>query len=185
MENKLSVEEQHEFLELLKARFHKYPERHEGITWDEVQKKLEENEDKLWSLHELERTGGEPDVIGYDEETGKMLWIDCSKETPKERRSICYDRAALEARKKHKPETSAWDLAHEMGVSIATEKQYRQLQSVGEFDLKTSSWINTPDEIRVLGGALFCDRRYNKVFVYHNGADSYYGSRSFRGVVLL
>lgn len=155
--------------------------RHESLEWESIQSKLEQNPDKLWSLFEMERTEGEPDVIGYDETKEEYIFVDCSKESPKGRRSICYDREALEARKKHKPENSAMDVAAEMGIQLLTEEEYRTLQTIGEFDLKTSSWIQTPAEIRDLGGALFCDRRYNHVFVYHNGSDSYYGVRGFRG----
>ncbi|ASV67446.1 MULTISPECIES: DUF4256 domain-containing protein [Cytobacillus] len=181
MTKKLSAENQEELLSILKLRFEKNLERHEGIEWENVQEKLVAQPDKLWSLHEMERTEGEPDVVGYVESTGEYLFFDCSKESPKGRRSVCYDREALEARKKHKPETSAMDLANEMGITILTEEQYESLQQLGNFDLKTSSWIQTPENIRNLGGALFCDRRYDHVFVYHNGADSYYGARGFRG----
>ncbi|RDY69908.1 DUF4256 domain-containing protein [Halobacillus trueperi] len=155
--------------------------RHEGLDWSEIKKKLEETPEKLWSLNEMERTGGEPDVVGYDQEKGAYIFYDCSKESPKGRRSVCYDRAALESRKKYKPETSALDLATSMGIELLTEEEYRALQKVGEFDVKTSSWIHTPEDIRELGGALFCDRRFGHVFVYHNGAESYYKARGFRG----
>lgn len=181
MTKKISAEQQEELLTILKTRFEKNPDRHEGIEWEKVQEKLTAQPNKLWSLQEMERTEGEPDVVGYDEATGEYLFYDCSKESPKGRRSVCYDREALEARKKHKPETSALDLANEMGITILTEEQYESLQQLGSFDLKTSSWIQTPENIRNLGGALFCDRRYDHVFVYHNGADSYYGARGFRG----
>ncbi|NSL53206.1 DUF4256 domain-containing protein [Calidifontibacillus erzurumensis] len=180
-DRELSAEQREEILKILKDRFEKNMNRHEGLEWTNVQAKLENNSIKLWSLFEMERTGGEPDVVGYDEETDQYIFYDCSPESPKGRRSVCYDREALESRKKHKPENSAIDLAAEMGIEILTEEQYRELQKLGEFDLKTSSWIKTPDTIRKLGGALFCDRRYNTVFVYHNGADSYYSSRGFRG----
>jgi hypothetical protein len=181
-ENKqLLIEQQDELLETLKDRFKKNMSRHEGIVWAEVQAKLEENIEKLWSLNEMEKTGGEPDVVGLDPETGEYLFYDCSAESPKERRSVCYDREALEARKKHKPENSVMDMATAMGIELLTEEQYRELQKLGNFDLKTSSWVQTPENIRKLGGALFCDRRYDTVFVYHNGADSYYAARGFRG----
>ncbi|WP_339149278.1 MULTISPECIES: DUF4256 domain-containing protein [unclassified Sutcliffiella] len=179
----LSFEQQEELLVAMKTRFEKNMNRHEGMEWEKVQAKLEANPQKLWSLFEMERTEGEPDVIDYDEEKDEYLFCDCAKESPKGRRSVCYDRAALEARKKHKPENSAMDMVESMGIELLTEEQYRGLQKLGEFDLKTSSWIQTPDEIRKLGGALFCDRRYNHVFVYHNGADSYYGARGFRGLL--
>lgn len=178
---KLSPEQQEETLRILKARFEKNMNRHEGLEWDKVQAKLEMNTEKLWSLKEMETTGGEPDVISYDIETGEFTFYDCSAESPKGRRSVCYDREALESRKKHKPENSAIDSATAMGIELLTEKQYRELQKLGNFDLKTSSWVQTPDNIRKLGGAVFCDCRYDTVFVYHNGADSYYAARGFRG----
>lgn len=184
MANKeLSIEQRDKLLKVLQDRFAKNMHRHEGIEWEDVQARLLENPGKLWTLNEMERTGGEPDVVGYDEERDEYVFCDCSRESPKGRRSVCYDREALEKRKKHKPETSAMDMAQEMGIEILTEEQHRALQELDEFDLKTSSWIKTPAEIRKLGGALFCDRRYNHVFVYHNGADSYYGSRGFRGMM--
>ncbi|ART75430.1 DUF4256 domain-containing protein [Sutcliffiella horikoshii] len=179
----LSPEQTVELISALKKRFEKNMQRHEEIEWDKVQAKLENSPEKIWSLSEMERTEGEPDVIGYDKEKDEFLFCDCSKESPKGRRSVCYDRAALEARKKFKPENSAMDMAAEMGIELLTEEQYRELQKIGEFDLKTSSWVQTPEEIRKLGGALFCDRRFNHVFVYHNGADSYYGARGFRGML--
>lgn len=179
----LSQEQQEELYAILKERFEKNMGRHEGLVWADVQTKLEANNEKLWSLSEMERTGGEPDVIGADEETGEYIFMDCSPESPKGRRSVCYDREALESRKKHKPETSAMDMAQSMGIEILTEEQYRALQQLGEFDKKSSSWVKTPENIRSLGGALFCDLRYNTVFLYHNGADSYYGVRGFRGVL--
>jgi hypothetical protein len=182
-EKSLSSEQMEELISVLKKRFEKNMHRHEELEWDQVQAKLESNVEKLWSLSEMERTEGEPDVIGYDKGTDEYLFCDCSKESPKGRRSVCYDRAALEARKKFKPENSAMDMANEMGIEMLTEEQYRELQKLGEFDLKTSSWVQTPEEIRKLGGALFCDRRFNYVFVYHNGADSYYGARGFRGML--
>ena len=155
--------------------------RHKGLEWAKVQAKLEANAEKLWSLSEMERTGGEPDVVSFDKKAGEYVFYDCSAESPKGRRSVCYDRAALDARKENKPKDSALDMAAAMGIELLTEEQYRELQKLGEFDLKTSSWIQTPADIRKLGGALFCDRRYNTVFLYHNGADSYYAARAFRG----
>ncbi|MBY0095794.1 DUF4256 domain-containing protein [Mesobacillus maritimus] len=177
----LSQETIVELLTTLKIRFEKHMNRHEGLEWDKVQAKLDGNNEKLWSLNEMERTGGEPDVVGLDENTGEYIFYDCSAESPKGRRSICYDREALESRKKHKPENSAMDMVVEMGIEMLTEDEYRELQKLGNFDLKTSSWVQTPANVRKLGGALFCDRRYDTVFVYHNGADSYYGARGFRG----
>ena len=179
----LSIEQQQQLLGTLKARFVKNTGRHENIEWAAVQVKLEANTQKLWSLNEMEMTGGEPDVIGFDADTGEYLFCDCSAESPKGRRSLCYDREALDSRKEHKPENSAIDMAASMGVELLDEEQYRQLQQFGEFDTKTSSWIKTPDPVRKLGGALFCDRRYNHVFVYHNGASSYYAARAFRGLL--
>jgi len=155
--------------------------RHEGLEWAKIQAKLEANTEKLWSLDEMERTGGEPDVVGHDKKTGKYIFYDCSAESPKGRRSFCYDREALESRKEHKPENNALDMAAAMGIELLTEEQYRELQKLGNFDMKTSSWVRTPSNIRKLGGALFCDRRYDTVFVYHNGAESYYAARGFRG----
>lgn len=178
---KLSLEQRDELFTLLSARFEKNVNRHEGLEWDKIQAKLEANPEKIWSLHEMESTGGEPDVVGYDETKDEYIFFDCSAESPKGRRSVCYDREALESRKKHKPENSAVDMANAMGIEMLTEEQYRALQELGQFDLKTSSWVQTPDAIRKLGGAIFCDRRYNTVFMYHNGADSYYGARGFRG----
>ena len=172
-----------ELLTTLKTRFEKNINRHKDIKWENVLAKLEKNTEKLWSLNEMERTGGEPDVVGYDTKTGEYVFYDCSAESPADRRSLCYDRAALVARKEHKPKDSAVDVATAMGIELLTEEQYRELQKLGNFDLKTSSWIKTPDEIRKLGGAIFCDRRYNNVFTYHNGAESYYSARSFRGVL--
>lgn len=177
----LSVEQKNELLETLRARFEKNMDRHPNLQWGDIQLKLETSPDKLWSLYEMEQTGGEPDVIGKDTNTGEYLFFDCSPESPKGRRSICYDRAALEARKKHKPENSAIDMATEMGIEMLTEEDYRKLQTLGEFDKKTSSWVQTPAAIREKGGAIFCDYRYGTVFVYHNGADSYYAARGFRG----
>jgi hypothetical protein len=165
----------------LKARFEKNMNRHKGLEFAEVQAKLAANTEKLWSLNEMERTGGEPDVVGHDKETGEYIFYDCSAESPKGRRSVCYDREALESRKEHKPENNAIDMAAAMGIELLTEEQYRELQKLGNFDTKTSSWVKTLSEIRKLGGALFCDRRYDTVFVYHNGAESYYAARAFRG----
>ena len=177
---KLSPEQSKELLNVLKARFGKNMKRHKGLEWVKIQATLEAKPEKLWSLDEMEITGGEPDVVGYDKKTGEYIFYDCSAESPKDRRSICYDHEALEARKEHKPKNSAIAMAGEMGIELLTEEQYRELQQLGEFDLKTSSWIITPSGIRELGGALFCDRRYDHVFVYHNGAESYYAARGFR-----
>ena len=177
----LKASQREELLGILKARFEKNMSRHKGLDWAKVQAKLEANPEKLWSLSEMERTGGEPDVVGLDKKKGEYVFNDCSAESPKGRRSVCYDREALEARKEHKPKDNAIDMATAMGIELLTEEEYRALQQLGEFDLKTSSWIQTPAPIRKLGGALFCDRRYNTVFLYHNGADSYYGARGFRG----
>ncbi|MDU0329890.1 MULTISPECIES: DUF4256 domain-containing protein [Paenibacillus] len=179
----LLPEQREQLLQTLQARFEKNMNRHPELTWAKVQVKLEAQPDKLWSLHEMERTGGEPDVIGYDEQTNQFLFVDCSAESPKGRRSVCYDHEALESRKQHKPEDSAMNMAAAMGIELLTEEQYRELQKLGKFDLKTSSWVQTPASIRKLGGALFCDRRYDTVFVYHNGAESYYGARGFRGML--
>jgi Protein of unknown function (DUF4256) len=178
---KLSQKQHEELLGALKARFEKNMNRHKGFKWAEVQAKLEANPEKLWSLNEMERTGGEPDVVRYDKRTGEYIFYDCSAESPKGRRSICYDGEALESRKEFKPKDSALDMAAAMGIEILTEEQYRELQELGEFDTKTSSWVKTPDGIRKLGGAIFADRRYGHVFVYHNGAESYYAARGFRG----
>src|SRR5438128_5793159 len=177
----LSPEQREELLRALKARFEKNMDRHKGLEWAKVQAKLEANTKKLWSLNEMERTGGEPDVVGFDKKTGEYIFYDCSAESPKGRRSVCYDREALESRKEHKPKDSAMNMAAAMGIELLMEEQYRELQRLGEFDTKTSSWVKTPSAIRKLGGALFCDRRYNTVFVYHNGAESYYAARGFRG----
>ncbi len=179
----LSAQQCEALLRTLKARFDKNVKLHQGIQWELVQVKLEANMEKLWSLNEMEITGGEPDVIGYKEDTNEYMFVDCSSESPKNRRSLCYDREALELRKEHKPENSAVDMANDMGIEILTEDQYRELQKLGSFDTKTSSWVKTPDYIRELGGAVFCDRRYDTVFLYHNGADSYYGVRGFRGLL--
>jgi len=181
----LSPEQREELLRALKARFEKNMNRHIGLEWAKVKAKLdpESSGEKLWSLNEMERTGGEPDVVGHDRKTGEYIFYDCSAESPKGRRSICYDREGLESRKEHKPENNAIDMATAMGIELLTEEQYRELQKLGNFDTKTSSWVKTPAEIRKLGGALFCDRRYDHVFVYHNGAESYYGVRGFRGSI--
>jgi len=179
----LSKSQREELLRALKARFEENMNRHKGLEWAKVQGRLEAKPEKLWSLHEMERTGGEPDVAGQDKKTGEYIFYDCSEESPKGRRSFCYDREALEKRKEHKPKNSAIDVADAMGIELLTEEEYRGLQKLGEFDTKTSSWVKTPAAIRKLGGALFCDRRYDTVFVYHNGADSYYGARAFRGSV--
>jgi hypothetical protein len=177
----LLSEQCEELLKVLKARFEKSMNRHKGIEWAKVQAKLEANPEKLWSLNEMERTGGEPDVVGHDHKTGEYIFCDCSAESPIGRRSLCYDREALESRKEHKPENNAIDMAAAMGIELLTEELYRELQKLGNFDAKTSSWVKTPSEIRKLGGALFCDRRYDHVFLYHNGAESYYAARGFRG----
>ena len=177
----MAAKQREELLRTLKARFEKYPDRHKGLEWTKVQAKLEANAGKLRSLHEMERTGGEPDVVGHDGKTGEYIFFDCSAESPKGRRSICYDREALESRKEHKPSGNAVDMAAAMGIELLTEEQYRELQRLGTFDEKTSSWLKTPSAIRKLGGALFADRRYDHVFVYHNGAPSYYAARGFRG----
>lgn len=177
----LSQEQTEELINTLQVRFEKNTSRHEGLDWANVQARLEANREKLWSLHEMEATGGEPDVVGYDANTDEFIFYDCSAESPKGRRSLCYDREAWESRKNHKPENTAMDVAKEMGIELLTEEQYRQLQELGKFDLKTSSWVQTPDNIRKLGGAIFCDRRYDVVFMYHNGAESYYAARGFRG----
>lgn len=179
----LTAPQQEALLTILKLRFEKNSNRHEGLDWTAIQAKLEATPQKLWSLNEMEKTEGEPDVIGYDSKTNEYIFCDCAAETPKGRRSICYDQEALEARKLHKPANSAINIANAMGIELLTEEQYRTLQQLGNFDLKTSSWIQTPAPIRKLGGALFCDRRYNTVFVYHNGADSYYAVRGFRGIL--
>jgi hypothetical protein len=177
----LSPEQREDLLRALKARFEKNMNRHKGLEWAKVQAKLEANTEKLWSLHEMERTGGEPDVVGHDKKTGEYIFNDCSAESPKGRRSVCYDREGLESRKEHKPKNNAIDMAAAMGIELLTEEQYRELQKLGNFDTKTSSWVKTPSDIRKLGGALFADRRYGNVFVYHNSAPTYYGTRAFRG----
>jgi Protein of unknown function (DUF4256) len=181
MKKELSPKQREELLKVLKARFEKNPSRHKGLDWAKVQARLEAKPDKLWSLAEMERTGGEPDVVGQDKKSGEYIFFDCSEQTPSGRVSLCYDREALDGRKEHKPESSVIDMAEEMGIEVLTEDQYFELQKLGEFDTKRSSWIKTPPEIRKLGGALYCDRRYGRVFVGHNGAESYYSGRGFRG----
>lgn len=180
---KKQLPEFEELLKILKDRFEKNMKRHISIKWADVHAKLEKNSEKLWSLNEMEITGGEPDIVGYDKRSGEYIFYDCSEESPKGRRSLCYDRDALNSRKEHKPKNSAVDMAVSMGIEILNEEQYRELQKLGNFDTKTSSWISTPPDIRKLGGAVFCDRRYGKVFVYHNGAESYYAARGFRGIL--
>ncbi len=177
----LSAKQREELLKALKARFEKNMNRHKDVEWAKVQAKLEANAEKLWSLSEMERTGGEPDVVGHDKKTGEYIFYDCSAESPNGRRSLCYDREALDSRKEAKPKNSALDVAAAIGIELLTEEQYRELQELGNFDVKTSSWVNTPSAIRKLGGALFCDRRFDTVFLYHNGAESYYAARGFRG----
>ena len=177
----LSSEQREELLLALEVRFEKNMKRHKGLEWAKVYAKIVADSEKLWSLNEMEITGGEPDVVGYDKKTGEYIFYDCSAESPKGRRSLCYDREALDSRKEHKPKDSAMDMAAAMGIELLTEEQYRELQGLGEFDTKTSSWVKTPSDIRELGGAVFCDRRYDKVFLYHNGAESYYAARAFRG----
>lgn len=180
---KLSAASSKELLSILETRFEKNMDRHKGVAWGAIQAKLEADPVKLWSLNEMEMTGGEPDVVKHDKKTGEYIFYDCSAESPKGRRSICYDHQALESRKEHKPQNSAVEMAADMGIAILTEEQYRELQQSGKFDTKTSSWVQTPPAIRKLGGALFCDRRYDTVFLYHNGAESYYGARGFRGLL--
>jgi len=184
-ENKkeLSSEQREELIKVLKARFEKNMNRHQGIEWDKLKAKLEDDTEKLWSLREMERTGGEPDVVALDNQTDEYIFYDCAAESPKGRRSLCYDREALETRKEYKPENTAVDVADAMGIELLTEDQYRELQKLGNFDMKTSSWVKTPAEIRQHGGAVFCDRRYDHVFLYHNGAESYYAARGFRGLL--
>ena len=181
MKKELSPKQREELLRTLKARFEKNMNRHKGLEWAKVQAKLEANTEKLWSLGEMERTGGEPDVVGFDKKTGEYGFYDCSPESPKNRRSLCYDREAWESRKEHKPKNDAVTMATAMDVELLTEEEYRELQKLGEFDLKTSSWVKTPADTRRLGGAIFCDRRFGRVFTYHNGAESYYAARAFRG----
>ncbi|MGB6472761.1 MAG: DUF4256 domain-containing protein [Candidatus Sulfotelmatobacter sp.] len=177
----LSNKQREEILRAVKARFEKNMNRHRGLEWAKVQAKLEANAEKLWSLNEMERTGGEPDIVGHDKKTGEYIFYDCSAESPKGRRSLCYDRAALQSRKENKPKDNAMEMAAAMGIELLTEEQYRELQQLGDFDTKTSSWVKTPSNIRKLGGALFGDRRFDTVFLYHNGAESYYAGRAFRG----
>ena len=179
----MNAEGREELLRALKARFEKNMNRHKGLDWTKVQARLEANTEKLWALNEMERTGGEPDVVGYDQETDEYIFCDCSAESPEGRRNVCYDREALDSRKEFKPKDSAMDMASAMGIEILTEEQYRELQKLGNFDTKTSSWLKTPAAIRKLGGAIFGDRRYDHIFVYHNGASSYYGARGFRGLL--
>jgi hypothetical protein len=183
MKKKLTTEERKELLSVLSERFEKNTKRHKGIDWNKVQSKLDANPGKLWSLSEMERTGGEPDVIGQDKKTGEFIFFDCSAESPAGRRSICYDHEALESRKENKPRNSAIQMAEDMGIELLTEDQYRELQQLGNFDAKTSSWVKTPLEVRKLGGAIFCDYRFGRVFTYHNGAESYYAARGFRGAL--
>lgn len=183
MNKQLSAEAAKELVNVLKKRFEKHPDRHKGMDWSDVQAKLEANPEKLWSLDEMESSEGEPDVIGYDEQTNEYVFCDCSPESPKGRRSLCYDKEAWNSRKEHKPSGSVLERAKEMGIELLTETQYRELQTLGTFDLKTSSWVKTPEEIRKHGGAIFCDRRYGAVFMYHNGAESYYAARGFRGML--
>jgi hypothetical protein len=177
----LSPEQREELLRALKTRFEKNMNRHKGLEWANAQARLEADTEKLWSINEMERTGGEPDVVGLDKKTGEYILYDCSPESPKGRRSLCYDREALQSRKENKPKDNAMDMAAAMGIELLTEEQYRELQKLGNFDAKTSSWVKTPSDIRKLGGAVFCDRRYDTVFLYHNGAESYYAARAFRG----
>jgi len=184
-EKELSPKQRQELLEVLKTRFEKNMQRHKDVVWEKVSAKLETSPLKLWSLREMEKSGGEPDVVSFDKKKNEYIIYDCSAESPSGRRSLCYDREALDSRKEHKPKSSALELASEMGIELLTEEQYREFQKLGNFDLKTSSWVKTPQSIRALGGALFCDRRYNQVFVYHNGAESYYAARGFRGSVLV
>jgi hypothetical protein len=179
----LPPEQREALLRTLKDRFEKNMDRHRGLQWTPIQSRLEANPESLWSLNEMEQTGGEPDVVGHDKKTGECVFYDCSAESPKGRRSVCYDREALESRKEHKPKNSATDMAAAMGIEMLTEAQYRELQTLGEFDTKTSSWVKTPPDIRARGGAIFCDRRYDHVFTYHNGAESYYAARAFRGAL--
>lgn len=183
MKNKLSSKAGEDLLKILKTRFEKNMNRHKGIEWVKVKARIEADAEKLYSLHQMELTDGEPDVVGYDKKTGEYIFYDCSPESPKGRRSICYDHEALEKRKEHKPADSAINMANDMGIEILTEEQYKELQQLGNFDLKTSSWVKTPPGIRKLGGAVFCDRRYDHVFTYHNGAESYYAARGFRGML--
>lgn len=179
----LSADDREKLLSTLQARFEQHPSRHAGLEWPKVRARLEANPDKLWSLREMEATGGEPDVVGHDKKSGEYLLVDCSAQSPKGRTSLCYDREALDSRKEHKPKNSAMDLAAALGIELLTEEQYHELQRLGEFDTKSSGWLKTPSEIRKLGGAIFGDRRFNRVFIYHNGAESYYAGRGFRGML--
>ncbi len=181
--NVLTPPQSAELINILRARFEKHKERHDGMSWSEVELKLQASPEKLWVLNEMEITGGEPDVVTFDEETSDVIFVDCAAESPKGRRSLCYDRPALNSRKEYKPANSAVDMATEIGIELLTEEQYRHLQTLGKFDLKTSSWVKTPENIRKLGGSIFCDRRYDTVFMYHNGAESYYAARGFRGML--
>jgi len=183
LKKNISPKQSEELLKILNARFEKNMSRHKGIDWNKVEAKLKKNNNKLWSLNEMERTGGEPDIVSYDKKNNEYIFYDCSPESPKGRRSLCFDKQALEKRKEHKPKDSAVNMAAAMGIELLTEEQYRELQKLGKFDLKTSSWVKTPAEIRKLGGAIFCDRRYDTVFTYHNGAESYYAARGFRGLL--
>lgn len=183
VKKELSAGQLEQLLDVLKERFNKNNGRHQGMEWQKVQQKLQANAEKLWSLNEMERTGGEPDVVAFDSRADTYIFYDCSAESPKGRRSLCYDRQALDSRKEHKPADSALDMAAALGIEILNEEQYRYLQTLGSFDLKTSSWVATPGKIRKLGGAIFCDRRYDTVFTYHNGAESYYAARGFRGIL--
>ncbi|WP_430402720.1 DUF4256 domain-containing protein [Fluviicola sp.] len=183
MSKELSSQEKEELFKVLKARFEKHMDRHKGMEWSKVQAKLEANPKKWWSLDEMESSEGEPDVVGYDKQTDEYLFVDCSAESPKGRRSLCYDREALNSRKEHKPVNSVLDMADEMGIELLTEEQYRELQQLGEFDRKTSSWVQTPEKIRKLGGAIFCDNRFGTIFTYCNGSESYYAARGFRGML--
>lgn len=183
MKKQLTKSQNDELLGILKARFEKNMKRHKGLDWHKIEERLKSKPEKLWSLNEMEITGGEPDVVGFDKKTGEYIFYDCAPESPKGRRSICYDHQALESRKEHKPENSAIEMAKDMGIEMLDEQQYRELQELGAFDTKTSSWIKTPAKIRQLGGAVFCDRRYDTIFIYHNGAESYYAARGFRGVL--
>ncbi len=183
MKKELSLKQREDLLKALKTRFEKNPNRHKGVEWTKVQSRLEVSPEKLWSLSEMEKTGGEPDVVGHDKKTGEFVFYDCSAETPKGRVSVCFDREGWESRKEHRPKNSAMDMAAELGIELLTEEQYFDLQKLGDFDTKTSSWVATPPDIRKLGGALYCDRRYGRVFVGHNGAQSYYAARGFRGVL--
>ena len=181
--NQISPTQHNELLHILKSRFEKNPQRHKNVRWEDVKAKLEKNPDKLRSLHQMEQTGGEPDVIGFDTNTGEYIFCDCSPESPKGRRSLCYDREGLESRKEFKPENTAMDMAADMGIQLLTEEEYTELQQLGDFDLKSTSWIKTPDEIRKQGDAYFCNKRHNRIFTYYNGAQSYYSSRGFRGLL--